>query len=1427
MMKRKMTFASVLTILIILLISFPTVGQSAPSPSAESLPLARPLGERRPELPGGPIVLELAPLGELAPPSTSPQQAQADVNLVLDDGSAEGSLGIGGTSEFIFLNRFTPNLTDFAFDLTQIQVYFRGGGSNVQVGDDIRLVVYENTSGNLDPAVGATWRASFPATVQALDAWNVYALSTPVHFDGPGDVLIGVIALEKPGSDYFPAAIDQTTSRGRSWVGWWSPSPPPEPPTLPPNATWALVDDAGYPGNWMIRGYGVFSTQTPRVQLDPPSQEGWGQPGNVLHYTVLLTNYTGQADSFTITRLGNQWPVTHPATLGPVANGGSQSFRVDVTIPGNADCSECDTVVIRAQAQAQPVFSDTVTIKTCVGEDWQNRAATPQGAHWMAYTCTDAVGVQGACFYFGGLGPGNTLTGYSQKYDIATGTWTRIKDMPTPVFGATAGYINGKVYVAGGFISMDWTPSGKLQIYNVATNSWSNGANLPIPRGGTVGGAVGGKLYVANGMDKSYDYRYLHEYNPTTNAWTEKAPVPDFFDFGAAAVSNDHLYIGGGYFGENGFFEYNPATDTWETRANLPGGAGKKSPVMAVAPDCGGVFLYGGDLGEWNDIQDTTWYWHPVEDAWLQYSATLNQRTTGAGGGYAAGKLWSFGGSLGIGPIGPPPHESLAYCCPAGPPTGSISGLITDANTGRPLQNANVYLYGITDPGFEDSTWTDSGGRYTFGSLLVADYEVRAAAYGYDRDQAQVMVLKDKTVVQDFALTAAYPELSLHAVGVNVPVTSTLVFTLTLDNHGTGNLRYHISELPADSAFRPTEMPTGVDPRLSARLSEAPDGKATFIVYLAEQADLSEAFTIKDRSTRGHYVLNALRTIAERSQAGLRAQLERAGVKYRSHYIVNALVVEGNLSLVESLAARPEVAYIGANNVLPVPEPVEAKPATEAATGVEWNISKVKANQVWSTFGIRGEGIIVANIDTGVEYTHPALVNQYRGTLGGGGYDHNHNWWDPYGYDPSAPADFHGHGTHTMGIMVGDDGAGNQIGMAPGARWFTCQGFDKNTGVGYEAELLECAEFVLAPWDLNGANPDPDLRADVVNNSWGGDAAQWWYNQAVYAWRAAGILPSFSAGNSGPECETAGDPGDMENALSVGATDSSDNNAPGSLASFSSRGPAKITGLIKPDVSAPGANIRSSLPDNAYGIWSGTSMASPHAAGEAALLWAAQPDLRGNVQLTYWIMEQSTDHRQVNQEYFCGADTTTSIPNNQYGWGRINAYKAVDLALDQEWDVPWLAVEPVSGTVPVSSDQAIGLTFDTSGLARAQCYNSHLKFEYNDPYIREEFVPVALCVDLCLPLTNLDIVGPSWLFVDHEGTYSAGFQPITATLPVTITWSNGTTGQSAPYGWSTTGTHTIVVTATNCDGSTAITDSLEVNVVPVYPVYLPLVLKRY
>lgn len=197
-----------------------------------------------------------APSPASVPVRVLPPAAKAPgdpVSLVLDDGTRDNGIGIGGTTEMIWVNRFTPAAATFPFSIDTVQAYF-ASSDLVSVGDDIRVVLWENTAGNTDPAVGATFLASHDFTVQALDAWNTFTLPAPVAFEGPGDVVIGVIGLEVPGTSYWPAAIDQTATQQRSFAGWWNSSPPPVPPTLPP-PNWTLID-AYFPGNWMLRASG-------------------------------------------------------------------------------------------------------------------------------------------------------------------------------------------------------------------------------------------------------------------------------------------------------------------------------------------------------------------------------------------------------------------------------------------------------------------------------------------------------------------------------------------------------------------------------------------------------------------------------------------------------------------------------------------------------------------------------------------------------------------------------------------------------------------------------------------------------------------------------------------------------------------------------------------------------------------------------------------------------------------------------------------------------------------------------------------------------------------------------------------------------------------------------------------------------------------
>jgi subtilisin family serine protease len=306
---------------------------------------------------------------------------------------------------------------------------------------------------------------------------------------------------------------------------------------------------------------------------------------------------------------------------------------------------------------------------------------------------------------------------------------------------------------------------------------------------------------------------------------------------------------------------------------------------------------------------------------------------------------------------------------------------------------------------------------------------------------------------------------------------------------------------------------------------------------------------------------------------------------------------------------------------------------------------------VWKHFGDRGQGTVVASIDTGVQYTHPALVKQYRGNLGGGSFDHNYNWWDPSHVCPPAgtvPCDNVGHGTHTMGTMVGRDGI-NKIGVAPKATWIAAKGCE-NTGC-TDSALLSSGQFILAPTRLDGSHPKPGMRPDVVNNSWAGDGANTFYRDTVNAWVASGIFPQFSAGSSGPTCGTVGAPGSYENAYATGAYDINNN-----IASFSSRGPSALGGGIKPNIAAPGVGIRSSVPTDAYAVFSGTSTASPHVAGTVALLISENRALRGDISGLRTILDTTaTDKSDLS----CGG---TAGNNNVYGQGLLNAFAAVGAA---------------------------------------------------------------------------------------------------------------------------------------------------------------------
>ncbi len=453
-------------------------------------------------------------------------------------------------------------------------------------------------------------------------------------------------------------------------------------------------------------------------------------------------------------------------------------------------------------------------------------------------------------------------------------------------------------------------------------------------------------------------------------------------------------------------------------------------------------------------------------------------------------------------------------------------------------------------------------------------------------------------------------------------------------------------------------QPAMVDPRLWEELAASADGTTTFLVVLREQAGLDGAPLLQDRQARLHSVYQALRETAERSQAGLRADLETWGVPYHSFWILNAIRVTGDAALARRLAGRPEVARLVADPVFDgLDDPEGPLPAPVSVEAVEWNISRVHAPDVWA-LGYAGQGIVVGSVDTGADAQHPALVNQYRGTSTG---SDDYNWHDAFG-EYTVPTDPHGHGTHTIGTMVGDDGGSNQIGMAPGAQWIACK---VSSGSTWRAsKYIECWEWMMAPTRVDGSDPDPAMAPHVINNSWSCPISEGCnpetLHQAARALYAAGIAIAKSAGNAGPSCSTMTMPA-YEELLSVAAFNSSD-----AIASFSSRGPV-VWGeepRINPDIAAPGVGVRSSIPGGGYAAWSGTSMASPHVAGLVALLWSARPDLIGDLETTYDLIK-ATAEGQVDLQ--CAPHGPGGRPNNVWGWGAIDALALVNVARNGGW----------------------------------------------------------------------------------------------------------------------------------------------------------------
>lgn len=416
------------------------------------------------------------------------------------------------------------------------------------------------------------------------------------------------------------------------------------------------------------------------------------------------------------------------------------------------------------------------------------------------------------------------------------------------------------------------------------------------------------------------------------------------------------------------------------------------------------------------------------------------------------------------------------------------------------------------------------------------------------------------------------------------------------------------------------------------------DQTITVIVRLKQKANLphGEGLGRKEQLSR---VIEALSFTAERTQGPIKKILEdhkgKGKVKqYTAFWIFNGFSVTATSDVINDLALQPDVLSI-------TPDELDIVPASDplALSNPEPNLSLVNAPSLWS-MGYTGQGIVVASMDSGVSMAHADLSSRWRGG--------SNSWYDPYGQHPASPTDMSGHGTWTMGVMVGSDVSGSSIGVAPGAQWIAVKMFN-DAGSSTATAIHQGYQWMLNP-DGNSATAD---APNIINNSWtfAYPGCYLDFEPDLQALRTAGILPIFAAGNGGPSANTSYSPANNPSAFAVGAI----NNNSG-IYGLSSRGPSTCGGStgVFPELVAPGVNINTTDLGGFYTTASGTSLSAPHVAGGLALLLSAYPNLAVS--------------QQEDALRYSAVDLGVAGPDDIYGYGRLNLLAAYQ----------WLAGAPVA-----------------------------------------------------------------------------------------------------------------------------------------------------
>jgi bacillopeptidase F len=460
-------------------------------------------------------------------------------------------------------------------------------------------------------------------------------------------------------------------------------------------------------------------------------------------------------------------------------------------------------------------------------------------------------------------------------------------------------------------------------------------------------------------------------------------------------------------------------------------------------------------------------------------------------------------------------------------------------------------------------------------------------------------------------------------------------------------------------------MAADIDGNLDAILGELPAGDAVQVIgYLSAQADIegldlqlkSEGATLAERNRRVILALQETATATQPQMATFLDDLHSGGLveEYRMYWVANLFWAKVKEGAIEQLRSRDDIYKIYFDYEIEGAKPLNMGPGEDLIATHEIGLTRINAPAAWA-MGWTGAGRVVMNIDTGVDGNHEALQSRFRGDVDGDG-DVDESWFDPYTTNYPNPRDDGGHGTHTMGTICGRSPDGDTIGVAIDAQWIAAAAIDRGGGIPRTvSDAIASFQWAVDP----DGDPRTQDNPDAIGNSWGVTTGHGYPPCDETFWavidncEAAGSVVVFSAGNEGPNPNTLRRPADRGTTpltcFSVGAVNGGNQNLP--IAGFSSRGPSDCgpngEEVIKPEVVAPGVQVRSSWPGGSYINLDGTSMASPHVTGAVAVIRQVNPNLDADG-VKRALMETAVDLPASNPD---GEDNT-------YGMGIIDLYEA-------------------------------------------------------------------------------------------------------------------------------------------------------------------------